>query len=182
MIKEQFRNFREEKGLTQNEVAEWLNISPQSVSKWERGEALPSIEYLPKIAKLFDCSIGDLFCEETELPLSNNIDLHTRHKFYVILEKVYLEEEDNKVLQDYVREHVEIFDNMKKIVKYISTQKSISISNLQRKFNIGYARAGSIIDCLENLKIISQFRSGVYEREIFQKDLSKFIKFLEELI
>ena len=41
-----------------------MNISPQSVSKWEKGEALPSLEYLPKIAKFYNCDINSFFEEQ----------------------------------------------------------------------------------------------------------------------
>ena len=49
---------------TQKDLADYLNISPQSVSKWEKGEALPSIEYLPKIAKFYNCDINSFFEEQ----------------------------------------------------------------------------------------------------------------------
>ncbi len=45
MISESLRTLREELGISQNTIAEQLNISTQSISKWERGESLPSIEY-----------------------------------------------------------------------------------------------------------------------------------------
>ena len=66
MFNEQFRtNFkrlRQRSGLSQRAVAEALgNLSPQSVSKWERGEALPNIEYLPLLAEAFSCEIGEFF-------------------------------------------------------------------------------------------------------------------------
>ena len=38
-----------------------MNISPQSVSKWENGDALPSILFLPKLAECFGCDINDFF-------------------------------------------------------------------------------------------------------------------------
>ena len=61
-----FKRLRERKGLTQKEVAERLIIAPQSVSKWERGECLPSLEFLPDIAKILSCEIGELFMEIPE--------------------------------------------------------------------------------------------------------------------
>ena len=56
MLRESLKQLRESYPYSQNDVAEFLNISPQSVSKWERGEALPSVEHLPKLAKLFHCT------------------------------------------------------------------------------------------------------------------------------
>ena len=51
---------RKQRGMTQMELAEKLDISRQAVSKWERGTAEPSIENLINIGKLFDISVDDL--------------------------------------------------------------------------------------------------------------------------
>ena len=39
--------------LTQEDIAEMLRVSPQSVSKWERGDTYPDITLLPALANLF---------------------------------------------------------------------------------------------------------------------------------
>ena len=43
--------------LTQAELAEKLNYSDKSVSKWERGEALPDLKVLTRLAELFGVSV-----------------------------------------------------------------------------------------------------------------------------
>lgn len=55
---------RKEKGMTQAEFAEQLNLSHQAVSKWERGESLPDIAMLPAIGKLLGTTIDDLLAGE----------------------------------------------------------------------------------------------------------------------
>lgn len=52
--------YRKFAGMSQIEFAEKLNYSDKAVSKWERGESLPDIVVLTKIANLFDISINDL--------------------------------------------------------------------------------------------------------------------------
>ncbi|MDE7211952.1 MAG: helix-turn-helix domain-containing protein [Lachnospiraceae bacterium] len=47
--------------MTQEEVAEYLGISFQAVSKWETGTTMPDIALLPKIAAFFGVKIDDLF-------------------------------------------------------------------------------------------------------------------------
>ena len=47
--------------LTQDEVAEALQISRQSISKWERDETLPVITFIVPLAKILNCNIVDLF-------------------------------------------------------------------------------------------------------------------------
>ena len=52
---------RKEKGVTQEELAKYLNITFQSVSKWETEAATPDTMLLPQIAIFFGVSIDDLF-------------------------------------------------------------------------------------------------------------------------
>lgn len=48
------------KGMTQEQLASVLNVSPAAVSKWERNLATPSVELLWALADFFDCSIDEL--------------------------------------------------------------------------------------------------------------------------
>lgn len=55
---------RKEKGWTQAEIAEKLQVSDKAVSKWESNKGEPSIEFLPKLAELFDVSLDYLMTGE----------------------------------------------------------------------------------------------------------------------
>ena len=59
-IGENIRFLRRKSGLTQEELADALNISFQSVSKWERGESLPDLALLPAIANFFAVTTDEL--------------------------------------------------------------------------------------------------------------------------
>jgi len=59
-ISENIKTLRKAGNMTQDEVAEKLGVSPQSVSKWERDETFPDIALLPCIANLFQTSIDAL--------------------------------------------------------------------------------------------------------------------------
>lgn len=56
-LPENLKKYRVLKNLTQEEVAAYLGITPQSVSKWERGESYPDITLLPALANIFETSI-----------------------------------------------------------------------------------------------------------------------------
>ena len=51
---------RKQKGLSQEELAGRLNVSRQTVSKWEVGESSPDMEKLVAISELFDISLDEL--------------------------------------------------------------------------------------------------------------------------
>ena len=61
---------RKEQGLTQKQLAEKLNMSDKSVSKWERGKGLPDPVYMLELCRLLDISVNELltgeFIEETK--------------------------------------------------------------------------------------------------------------------
>jgi transcriptional regulator with XRE-family HTH domain len=59
-IAENLKVCRKEMGLTQEDVATMLCVTPQSVSKWERGETYPDITLLPALANLFKTSVDAL--------------------------------------------------------------------------------------------------------------------------
>ncbi len=60
--------YRELAGDTQLELAEKLNYSDKSVSKWERGEGLPSIFVLTSIAECYGITVNDLLAEQPKKP------------------------------------------------------------------------------------------------------------------
>jgi transcriptional regulator with XRE-family HTH domain len=59
-IAENLKALRKGKDMTQEDVAEILSVSPQSVSKWERGDTFPDITLLPALANLYKTSVDAL--------------------------------------------------------------------------------------------------------------------------
>ena len=58
---------RKEKGLTQEELASHMGVSPQAVSKWENDQTCPDISALPKLAGLLGVSVDELLSGKQEL-------------------------------------------------------------------------------------------------------------------
>ena len=57
---ENLRQLRKERNLSQEELAELLNVSRQAVSKWEQGEGYPEVEKLLFLSKTLDISLDTL--------------------------------------------------------------------------------------------------------------------------
>lgn len=68
-IGRQIKNLRIEKGVTQEELANYLGISYQAVSKWENNVTAPDIELLPKLSIYFGVTIDELFVIPCEVQL-----------------------------------------------------------------------------------------------------------------
>ena len=70
---------RTKKGLSQEELAEKINVTRQAVSRWENGETIPNTETLKLLSKLFDVSINmllgsprQLICQCCGMPLDDS--------------------------------------------------------------------------------------------------------------
>lgn len=66
-LADQLRAHRENRGLSQAAVADQLNVSRQSVSKWETGKGYPDIDNLILLSKIYEVSIDELVQENKEL-------------------------------------------------------------------------------------------------------------------
>ena len=78
--KDILKSLREEKNLTQDELAERVLVTRQAVSRWETGETQPNTETLKLLSKEFDVSINtllgsprQLYCQCCGMPLEDSI-------------------------------------------------------------------------------------------------------------
>ena len=94
-LAENIKKFRLLKNMTQEDVAECLGITPQSVSKWERGESYPDIALLPALANVFETSIDLLMgmdsirAEETRYNIHKQATEYQRKGDFDSAEKIY---------------------------------------------------------------------------------------------
>ena len=91
------KKYRILKELTQEDVAEYLGITAQSVSKWERGESYPDITLLPALANIFETSVDLLLGMDTIRADKTRRNIHkTAVEYqqsgdYALAEKTYRE-------------------------------------------------------------------------------------------
>ncbi len=69
---EKIAALRKKKNLTQEQLAEILGVTRQSVSRWEMDVAFPETEKLIKLSKLLDCSIDFLLNEDAQAIMEQN--------------------------------------------------------------------------------------------------------------
>lgn len=77
-LAENLKKYRIMKNLTQEDVAVYLGITPQSVSKWERGESYPDITFLPALANIFETNIDLLIGMDTIRAEETLWDIHKK--------------------------------------------------------------------------------------------------------
>jgi transcriptional regulator with XRE-family HTH domain len=79
-INEKIKSLRLKSGMTQEQLANRIGVSAQSISKWENGISMPDISLLPFIAEVFGVSIDDLFdltVDEKLKRIENRIEIES---------------------------------------------------------------------------------------------------------
>ena len=74
-IGEKIKNLRKQAGLSQEELAEKLHVSRQTVFKWEAGKAIPDTDNVVLMSKLFQVPLEELLYDEIELEEHPRLDL-----------------------------------------------------------------------------------------------------------
>ncbi len=97
-LKCKLKELRAARGMTQEAVAEYLGVSSQTVSKWERGLLNPDISLLPKIAVLYRCTIDSLF--DVELAWS----IEHRREFEAKIHELHAKKDWQGVYKAWIQE------------------------------------------------------------------------------
>ncbi|MFR3182668.1 MAG: helix-turn-helix domain-containing protein [Clostridia bacterium] len=66
---------RKEKNMTQNDLAEKMNVTDKAVSKWERNLSCPDVNSIPKLAEILGISVEELLNAQTKQENSKADDI-----------------------------------------------------------------------------------------------------------
>lgn len=83
-IGEQIQTLRIQRGLTQEQLAEMLEVSRQSISKWELGQTVPDVDKIIRISELFDISTDTILLRNTQKELDNKNSLHLGSIYLIV--------------------------------------------------------------------------------------------------
>lgn len=94
-IGNKINQLRKLSGMTQEQLAEKLNVSRQTISKWEAGGTSPDLDSIVKVSKIFHVSLDDLLTEgESDVTKNDeqitiedlvNINLHNRKMLLLLI-------------------------------------------------------------------------------------------------
>ena len=93
------QRMRKQKNLTQDEVAERLNVSPQAVSKWENDQSCPDIMLLPQIAKLYETTTDILLGGEEHVPETRFAPPEERKSFNQMMLRIRVNSSDGDIVR-----------------------------------------------------------------------------------
>ena len=84
MFKDNLIQLRKMKQMTQEDIAEKIGVTRQSVAKWEAGETIPDLDKCRMLAELFKVSLDDLANYETEKELELGLPPKGKHLFGMV--------------------------------------------------------------------------------------------------
>lgn len=87
---------RKQKGLSQEELAGRLNVSRQTISKWEVGESAPDMDNLVSISELFGVSLDELVLDKTTEKEQPSVQVVRSELYSDIKEHVLTDDNKNK--------------------------------------------------------------------------------------
>ena len=132
ILSDQIYTLRKRMGLTQEAVAEKLEITPQSISRWENGQSRPDVDMLPKIAAFFDVSVDALFGYRAD-----NIRVASYEKNY----------KNHETRWGNIIQRIE-----RKVLKFLPPEKPLSVLNVgcgAGQTAIFFARNGYIVSACD---------------------------------
>lgn len=167
---------RKANGLTQQQVADKLNVSNKTVSKWECNEGYPEISMLPVIAELYSVSVDELLRGEkmTKAFYEEKSDVKSAERIKFLIEKAIVKFTNNSIVSI-------VLSGVALIMAYI-------ICDIIYNYNVlwfGYAII--LVLCAVSIAVsliaFNNFVSGlrseyIAEKEIVEKNIQKCIKYI----
>ena len=171
MLGDKVKLYRENKKMTQNEVADILNVSPATISKYESGVLEPNIESLKRLAELFAISIDELLSDEKEFDISNInvLDILREQKEMKLKGNLY---HNTQIAFTYNTNHIEGSTLTEEQTRYIFETNTILFEDKT------IANVNDIIETTNHFKLID-YMIDVANDELTEDMIKKFHKILK---
>ena len=169
MLREKIKLYRENKKMTQNEVAETLGVKAATISKYEAGTLEPNIESLKKLADLFEVSVDELIKEDTfDISRINILEVLREQKKMKLKGNLY---HNTQITFAYNTNHIEGSKLTEDQTRYIYETNTL------------LAEKDSVTDLDDVLETANHFKLVDYMLEIADKKLTeKMIKEFHKIL
>lgn len=171
MLGEKIKKYREEKKITQVEVAEILGVKPATISKYEARALEPNIESLKKLAELFEVSVDELLKEdEFDFSKINVLEVLREQEEMQLKGNLY---HNTQIIFAYNTNHIEGSKLTEDQTRYIYETNTLltekeSITNLD-----------DIIETANHFKLVD-YMLDVADKELTEEMIKEFHKILKE--
>ena len=171
MLGEKIKKYREEKKMTQTEVAEVLGVKPATISKYEAGALEPNIESLKKLAELFEVSVDELLKEdEFDVSKINVLKVLREQKEMKLKGNLY---HNTQIIFAYNTNHIEGSKLTEDQTRYIYETNTL----LTEKETI--TNIDDIIETANHFKLVDYMLDAA-DKELTEEMIKEFHKILKE--
>ena len=172
MLGDKIKIYREKKRMTQNEVADILNVSPATISKYESGALEPNIESLKRLAELFEISIDELLSDEEKFDISkiNVLDILREQKEMKLKGNLY---HRTQVSFAYNTNHIEGSTLTEDQTRYIFETNTILFEGDT------VAKVDDILETANHFKLVD-YMLDVADKKLTEKMIKEFHKILKD--
>ena len=173
MLGEKIKLYRENKKMTQLEIAEYLGVKPATISKYESGTLEPNIESLKKIAELFGISIDELLKDE-----ESQFDINKINILKVLREQKDMRLKGNlyhntQIIFSYNTNHIEGSRLTEDQTRYIYETNTILFEENE------VAKVDDILETANHFKLVD-YMLDIADKELTEEMIKKFHKILKE--
>ncbi len=173
MLGDKIKLYRENKKMTQSEIANILDVSPATVSKYESGTLEPNIEAIKRLAELFEISIDELLNDEEEkLDISkiNVLDILREQKEMKLKGNLY---HNTQIIFAYNTNHIEGSKLTEDQTRYIYETNTL----LAEKDSI--TDLDDVLETANHFKLVDYMLS-IADKKLTEKIIKEFHKILKE--
>ena len=173
MLGDKIKLYRENKKMTQNEIANVLDVSPATVSKYESGALEPNIESLKRLSELFEVSIDELLNDEEDkfdISKINVLDVLKEQKEMKLKGNLY---HQTQVSFAYNTNHIEGSTLTEEQTRYIFETNTILFEGDT------IAKVDDILETANHFKLVD-YMLDVADKKLTEKMIKEFHKILKE--
>lgn len=173
MLGDKIKLYRENKKMTQNDIADVLEVSAATVSKYESGSLEPSIESLKRLSDLFEISIDELLSDEEE-----KFDISKINALAILREQKEMKLKGNLYHQTqvsfaYNTNHIEGSTLTEDQTRYIFETNTILFEGDT------VAKVDDILETANHFKLVD-YMLDVADKKLTEKMIKEFHKILKD--
>jgi len=137
MFKDNLAQMRKVLQLTQEDVAEKLGVTRQSVAKWESGESVPDLDKCKQLAEIFGVSLDDLANYEPEKNLGLGLPPKGKHLFGLVTVgdkgQIVIPAKARKIFDISTGDQLVVLGDEGQGLAMIKSEKFLSLANMVSK-------------------------------------------------
>ncbi|MBO7637680.1 MAG: helix-turn-helix domain-containing protein [Treponema sp.] len=137
MFKDNLAQMRKVLQLTQEDIAEKLGVTRQSVAKWESGESVPDLDKCKQLAEIFGVSLDDLANYEPEENLGLGLPPKGKHLFGLVTVgdkgQIVIPAKARKIFDISTGDQLVVLGDEEQGLALIKSEKFLTLANMVSK-------------------------------------------------